>query len=83
MLLGLVLVLSACTKEDPIAPNDPMGVIGTTKGLAPTTDPKEPDPQMGTRRNSLGPLTGEGEGGDGISDDGDDLSGTERNRKKG
>lgn len=77
LLVGVMLLLASCTKEDPIAPvgadtlavEKSLGEVGT----------ETPKPA-----NSSAKGGNEGDGsGSGISDDGDDISGTERKRTPG
>jgi hypothetical protein len=80
VLLAFVLMLASCGKEAPVAPCGG-GADASTKGLS----IPEPTPPPPSHQGSL--RGGEGkddiiDGGDAIGDDGDDLSDTERNRKK-
>jgi hypothetical protein len=78
-LLVLMLVLASCSKEPLVAPVDAAaGTVKNTEG--PGTDEPTPPTDGGYSSPKSGD-EGEGEGGD-ISDDGDDISGSERNRKK-
>jgi hypothetical protein len=81
-LFVLVLLLSSCGKDALIEPAA-SGPVLTPKNTGGSVDPGTPDPSEGGTRDEdpTGdePVTGSG---DGISDDGDDLSDTERNRKK-
>lgn len=81
-LFVLVLLLSSCGKDALIEPST-NGPALIQKDAGGTVDPGTPDPSEGGTRDEDPPgdepTTGDG---DGISDDGDDLSDTERNRKK-
>lgn len=79
-LLVLMVLLASCSKEPLVAPAD-AGVAGSAKNTTMPTDGGFSEPSTGS---SAAPKSGEDDGGDGtgISDDGDDISGSERNRKK-
>lgn len=75
-LLLAVLFLASCAKEEPVAPAS-FTAQGAVKSTA-TTDEEKPDAVL--TKGGNGGSTGEGSG---ISDDGDDISGTERKRRPG
>ena len=77
-LLAFVLLFSSCTKEEMVTP---AGVqpVAITKGLMTEGHGTPGDPSSLNGRDTEDPSSGEG---DSISDDGDDLSGTERKKKR-
>jgi hypothetical protein len=79
-LLLIALLAVACSKEDVVAPcNAPSEEHVSAKDLKPTTLGDETgDTQEGISGGHVDPPSD----GSGISDDGDDLSDSERSRKK-
>ena len=81
-LFVLALLLGSCGKEALIEPSTGAPAYGA-KNIGTPGHGDAPDPSNGSTRDDDPtddePVTGSG---DGISDDGDDLSDTERNRKK-
>ncbi len=75
IVLVAVLFMSACAKEEPVAP---CGVDGNAlKYMGTTSDPDGTKPGAAL----VGTVITDTEG-DGIGDDGDDLGDRERDRKK-
>jgi len=75
-LLLVVLCLASCAKEGPVAPAD-VRDHGAAKSAS-TSDIGKPDAVL--TKGGNGDSSGDGSG---ISDDGDDISGTERKRRPG
>jgi hypothetical protein len=84
LVVVLMLVMSSCTKESPVCPASRTDdAAGTVKNMSIAPEDKATEERRTTRSSDTGKPQGDGEGDDdGISDDGDDLSDTERNRKK-
>jgi hypothetical protein len=76
-LLVMMFFLASCAKEEPVAPAS-FSAQGTAKCMTPSTDDGSTMTMAGNGGD--GGATGDGVG---ISDDGDDISGTERKRRPG
>lgn len=75
-LLACMFLFSSCTKEEMVTPSQPIGPV-SSKALAVPNNGTSGDPSNGNVRSTEDPNTN----GDDISDDGDDISGTERKRR--
>jgi hypothetical protein len=79
LFVALMLMMVSCTKEECIAPAG-VETSGTVKGLpTPSHDGGSGPVSEGNGRDDDPPMDGTTED---IGDDGDDISDTERNRKK-
>lgn len=71
LVLALAMVAASCGKEV-VAPGPQTWELQKSKG----------EPSLDATQDASGPVITSGDDGVGISDDGDDLSGSERNRKR-
>ncbi len=85
LFVVLMLVLASCTKEEVCPAGHENNEVGTTKSLTVIPLEDKPEGLRGSTRGTTGPdSSGEDDGDDGvgIGDDGDDISGTERRKKR-